>query len=91
MVIIFTSNPITLYCTKVLIKVVEQNQVEDPLAMSLASMIMSRPGSVMESRPGSALSNFGPIVSPTKTPKRNRGNMRNAMSMNSVDFSRGTI
>jgi len=69
-------------------RVVEQNQVEDPLAMSLASMVMSRPGSVMESRPGSALSNFGPLMSPTKTPKRGRANLRNAMSMNSVDFSR---
>ena len=74
----------------IIFEVVEQNQVEDPLAMSLASMVMSRPGSVMESRPGSALSNFGPLMSPTKTPKRGRANLRNAMSMNSVDFSRGT-
>ena len=28
---------------------VEQNQVEDPLAMSLASLVMSRPGSVLDS------------------------------------------
>ena len=60
--------------------------MEDPLAMSLASMIMSRPGSVMDDRPGSALSNFGALVSPTKTPVRNRGKLRSAMSMNSVDF-----
>ena len=70
-------------------KVVEQNQVEDPLAMSLATMVMSRPGSVMESRPGSAMSTMGPLMSPAKTPKRNRSNMRNAMSLNAMDFSRG--
>lgn len=41
---------------------VEQNQVEDPLAMSIANMMMSRPGSVMDDRPGSALSSFGGLV-----------------------------
>ena len=32
------------------VKVVEQSQMEDPLALSIASMIMSRPGSVMDDR-----------------------------------------
>ena len=62
---------------------VEQNQMEDPLAMSLASLVMSRPGSVMDDRPGSAMSLLSG-VSPTKTPVRTR-RMRNAMSMNSVE------
>ena len=48
-----------------LLQVVEQNQMEDPLAMSLATFAMSRPGSVMDSRPGSAMSIMS-NVSPTK-------------------------
>ena len=70
-------------------KVVEQNQMEDPIAMSLASLVMSRPGSVMDDRPGSAMSVLSGI-SPTKTPVRSR-RMRNATSMNSVDFNKGNI
>ena len=57
--------------------------MEDPLAMSLANLVMSRPGSVMDDRPGSAMSLLSG-VSPTKTPVRTR-RMRNAMSMNSVE------
>ena len=32
------------------VKVVEQSQLEDPLALNIATMIMSRPGSVMDDR-----------------------------------------
>ena len=71
-----------------LVQVVEQNQMEDPLAMSLATFAMSRPGSVMDDRPGSAMSIIS-NVSPTKTPVRTR-KMRNAFSMNTIDTnSRG--
>jgi len=67
-------------------KVVEQSQMEDPLAMSIANMIMSRPGSVMDdresfSRPGSSLS----IYSPTKTPVRNRGTLNKSASLNGLN------
>jgi hypothetical protein len=50
------------------LQVVEQQAAEDPLAMSLASLMLSRwpgpapdsrPGSVLEDRPGSALSGLG--------------------------------
>ena len=61
--------------------------MEDPIAMSLASLVMSRPGSVMDDRPGSAMSVLSGI-SPTKTPVRSR-KMRNATSMNSVDYNKG--
>ena len=65
-------------------QVVEQNQLEDPLAMSLASLVMSRPGSVLDGeRPGSAMSIMS-ISSPTKTPVRSR-KMRNAVSLNTID------
>ena len=57
--------------------------MEDPLAMSLASFVMSRPGSVMDDRPGSALSIMS-ISSPTKTPVRTR-KMRNAISLNTIE------
>ncbi|XP_023320157.1 coiled-coil domain-containing protein 171 [Eurytemora carolleeae] len=66
-------------------KVVQQSQLEDPLAMSIASMIMSRPGSVMDDRPGSALS----IISPTKTPVRSRGNLNKSISLNGLNTMNG--
>ena len=62
----------------------QDDQLEDPLAMSLASLVMSRPGSVLDGeRPGSALSIMS-ISSPTKTPVRSR-KMRNAVSLNTID------
>ena len=71
-------------------KVVEQNQMEDPVAMSLASLVMSRPGSVMDDRPGSAMSILSGI-SPTKTPVRNR-KLRNDTSVTNIESnSRGEI
>ena len=68
-----------------IVQVVEQSQMEDPLAMSLAAMMMSRPGSVMDDRPGSSMSNFGALVSPTKTPVRQRGVLRNSISLTNVN------
>ena len=75
---------------------VEQNQVEDPLAMSLASLVMSRPGSVLDSteRPGSALSllSMSTVQAGAKTPARAKtAKMRAAVSLNSVDTSRGDV
>ena len=77
-------------------QVVEQNQVEDPLAMSLASLVMSRPGSVLDSseRPGSALSllSMSTVQAGAKTPGRAKtAKMRAAVSLNSVDTSRGDV
>merc|ERR1712012_811066 len=69
-------------------KVVEQNQVEDPIAMSLASLVMSRPGSVMDDRPGSSMSvmsGVGMTLNTPKTPNKNRVKLRSAVSMNSVE------
>ena len=73
-------------------KVVEQNQVEDPIAMSLASLVMSRPGSVMDDRPGSSMSMMsGMVVNNTpKTPNKSRTKLRNAVSMNSVECKEDT-
>ena len=75
---------------------VEQNQVEDPLAMSLASLVMSRPGSVLDSseRPGSALSllSMSTVQAGARTPARAKtAKMRAAVSLNSVDTSRGDV
>ena len=64
--------------------------MEDPLAMSLASLVMSRPGSVMDDRPGSAMSILSGI-SPTKTPVRSR-KLRNSTSISNLESnSRGEI
>ena len=54
--------------------------------MSLASLVMSRPGSVMDDRPGSSMSMMsGMVVNTPKTPNKSRIKMRNAVSMNSVE------
>ena len=71
---------------------VEQNQVEDPLAMSLASLVMSRPGSVLDSseRPGSALSLLSMFTVQARA-RAKTAKMRAAVSLNSVDTSRGDV
>ena len=71
---------------------VEQNQVEDPLAMSLASLVMSRPGSVLDSseRPGSALSLLSMFTVQARA-RAKTAKMRAAVSLNSVDTSRGSV
>jgi hypothetical protein len=38
--------PVPQHCC--LVQVAEQSQAEDPLAMSIAGILMSRPGSVMD-------------------------------------------
>ena len=59
--------------------------------MSLASLVMSRPGSVMDDRPGSSMSMMsGMVVNTPKTPNKSRTKMRNAVSMNSVECKEET-
>ena len=64
--------------------------------MSLASLVMSRPGSVLDSseRPGSALSllSMSTVQAGARTPARAKtAKMRAAVSLNSVDTSRGDV